>query len=240
MLQALTLDFWDTLYEGTPPPTRKDIRRDALARLFEAVGRPLDYDELLALDRACATEAERWWREDARGYTAADRIRWMLARHGIDRPDDCELVGAAVAAVDEALIADPPPLLDGAADAVRSLAELLPLAIVSDTGFASGVAQDRLLERDGILQFFPVRAYSCDIGHAKPRPEPFLAAATGLRVEPNAILHVGDNERTDVGGALALGMRAIRLDVVRKGGPSAAEQVVGSLAQLVEAIRARM
>jgi putative hydrolase of the HAD superfamily len=222
---ALSLDFWDTIYLGAAVAGRAQIRRAAVGVLLEAVGRPLDETALAALYREAGAEADRWWREEHRGYTADDRVRWMLRRVGVDRPADCDHVARAVSAVDAALLELPPPLLEGAADAVRRLAERFPLAIVSDTGFASGVAQDRLLERDGLLDHFAVRIYSCDIGHAKPRPEPFLAAASRLGVEPSSMLHIGDIERTDIRGALAAGMRAIRLDVVRDSGPSAAELV---------------
>jgi len=53
-------------------------------------------------------------------------------------------------------------------------------------------------------------------------------------VAPNEILHIGDNERTDVRGALSAGFRAVRLDVVRKGGPSEAEFVARSFEELSE------
>jgi putative hydrolase of the HAD superfamily len=225
MLRALSLDFWDTLYVGAAVVGRARIRQRAVAELLEAVGRPLGDAELLALYREAGAEADRWWREEHRGYTADERIRWMLRRLGIERPTDCAHVARAVSVVDQALLELPPPLLEGAADAVRRLAERFPLAIVSDTGFASGAAQDRLLERDGLLGHFAVRIYSCDVGHAKPRPEPFAAAAERLGAAPAAVLHIGDIERTDVRGAMAAGMRAVRLDVVRDSGPSAAELV---------------
>jgi putative hydrolase of the HAD superfamily len=204
---------------------RAQIRRAAVGALLEAVGRPLGESELHALYREAGAEADRWWREEHRGYTADDRIRWMLRRLGIERPPDCEHVARAVSAVDHALLELPPPLLEGTAEAVRRLAARFPLAIVSDTGFASGDAQDRLLERDGLLGHFAVRVYSCDIGHAKPRAEPFLAAADRIGIAPSEMLHIGDIERTDVRGALAAGLRAIRLDIVRDSGPSAAELV---------------
>jgi putative hydrolase of the HAD superfamily len=71
-----------------------------------------------------------------------------------------------------------------------------------------------------------------DVGHAKPRPEIFAAAVETLDIPPGEILHIGDNERTDVRGALAAGFRAVRLDVVRAGGPSEAEFVARSYEEL--------
>ena len=48
------------------------------------------------------------------------------------------------------------------------------------------------------------------------------------------MLHIGDNERTDVRGALDAGMRAIRVDFVRQNGPSAAELVASSFDELTD------
>ena len=234
MLRALSLDFWDTIYLGAAVAGRARMRHIAVGTLLDAVGSPLAEAELLALYRDARIAADGWWREEQRGYTADERIRWMLRRVGVDRPAGCEHVARAVAAVDEALLEMPPPLLEGAAEAVRLLAERWPLAIVSDTGFASGVAQDRLLERDGLLEHFAVRVYSCDVGHAKPRREPFLAAAQRLGVGLHEMLHIGDIERTDVAGALAAGMRAVRIDAARESGPSAAELVARRWEEVLE------
>jgi putative hydrolase of the HAD superfamily len=126
----------------------------------------------------------------------------------------------------------PPAMLAGAWQALRTLRRQYTLAVISDTGFASGRAQDRLLEKDGARDFFAATIYSMDVGHAKPRPEIFAAAVKTLGVAPSEILHIGDNERTDVKGALAAGFRAIRLDVVRSGGPSEAEFVARSFEEL--------
>ena len=233
-IRAVTLDFWDTLYESGPRPERSALRRAALRRLYEAVGSSLTDEQLAEVIAASGAEADRWWREEHRGYSPADRIRWMLGRFGIQRPPDCEHVARACDAVDDALVRYPAALLPGAAAAARAIAERYPVAIISDTGFSTGRAQDSLLERDGLLDLFPVRIYSMDIGHAKPRREPFAAALRALGVAPADVIHVGDIERTDVQGALAAGMRAARLDVVRRQGPSAAELVARSFEELLE------
>ncbi len=235
MLRAVTLDFWDTLYTSAVLPERVTLRQTALRRLLESVGARATDEEIRAVYRASGAEADRWWREEQRGYTSAERIRWMLRRLNVERPEDCEHIARACQAVDDALIQHPAPLLPGASDALAALASRFPLAIISDTGFASGAAQDRLLERDGIRSLFAATVYSVDVGYAKPRLEPFRAALDALRIDrPDEVLHVGDIERTDIRGAVAAGMRAIRLDVVRSGGPSEAEFVAPSFPALVE------
>jgi FMN phosphatase YigB (HAD superfamily) len=237
VLSAVTLDFWDTLYDGGNLPERLSLRQQAIATLLGAYGLELPEHEVSRLYVESAREADRWWREEHRGYTTAERLRWLIERAGSTPRPDCEHIATACDAVDEALLRYPPPPLPGAADAVRALAAHVPLAIVSDTGFGSGRAQDALLEQDGLLGLFAATVYSMDVGHAKPHPEPFRAAVTALGVaSPGDVIHVGDNERTDVGGALASGLRAIRLDVVRRSGWSEAEFVATSFEELVEYI----
>jgi HAD superfamily hydrolase (TIGR01509 family) len=232
VIRAITFDYWDTLYEGGALPERVALRRTAVGALLGAYGRQLPEAQLRALYEASGREAERWWSEEQRGYTTQERLRWILERAAVQPSDNCRHVAAAVDAVDNALLMLPPAMLPGAWQMLRTLSRRFTLAVISDTGFASGRAQDRLLEKDGARKFFSTTIYSMDIGHAKPRPEIFAAAVETLGVAPNEIIHVGDNERTDVRGALAAGFRAIRLDVVRQGGPSEGEFVARSFEEL--------
>jgi HAD superfamily hydrolase (TIGR01549 family) len=231
---ALSLDYWDTLFDGRRLPERLERRQAALRRMLRNLECDVPDEDFHTLYRASGVEAERWWREEQRGYSAGDRIRWILGRLNVTRPSDCEHVAAAVRAVDETLLEYPPAVLDGAVETVTRLAERFPLAILSDTGFASGAAQDELLGRHGIRDSFVARIYSMDVGHAKPRLEMFEACAAALGLDPQSIIHIGDNERTDVRGALDAGFRAIRVDFVREGGPSAAEFVARTFGELRE------
>jgi len=237
-LRAVTLDYWDTLYDGSNLDERLALRVAAVGRLLASYDLEISADRLHELYRDSGREAERWWREEHRGYTTEDRLHWMLRQAGATPRDRCVHVDAAVRAIDDALLAYPPSLLPGVAEALDRLARRFPLAIVSDTGFASGRGQDRLLAHDGLLDRFAVRVYSCDVGHAKPRPEPFRAALAALGVAPGEALHVGDIERTDVRGARAIGMRAVRLDVVRRSGATDAELVAATYEELLQHVGA--
>ena len=239
MLRAITLDYWDTLFVGTAMPERITRRQEALMRMLETLGAPVAADAFDKLYRESGAEAHKWWRDEHRGYHTADRIRWILNRLAIERPADCEHIAAAIVEVDQALLDYPPPLLPGAVEALETLHERYALAIVSDTGFASGGAQDALLEREGIRDLFTATIYSMDIGHAKPRPEIFQAALDALGTGAGETLHVGDNERTDVTGALAMGMRAVRIDALRESGASAGEYVATSLEGLASYLLAQ-
>jgi FMN hydrolase / 5-amino-6-(5-phospho-D-ribitylamino)uracil phosphatase len=239
MLRALTFDYWDTLYEGGVLPERVALRRTAVGALLGAYGRALPDEQLRKLYEESGREAERWWSEEQRGYTTNDRLRWILERASVKPRESCEHVAAAADAVDNALLMLPPAMLPGAWQMLRSLHRHFTMAVISDTGFASGRAQDRLLQKDAARAFFSATIYSMDVGHAKPRPEIFAAAVKTLRVAPHEIVHVGDNERTDVRGALAAGFRAVRLDVVKSGGPSEAEFVARSFEELRDYVLAQ-
>jgi putative hydrolase of the HAD superfamily len=234
MLRALTFDYWDTLYEGGAAPGRVALRRTAVGALLGAYGRALTEEQLRALYEESGREAERWWREEHRGYKTDDRLRWILEHAEVTPRDGCAHVATAADAVDNALLMLPPAMLAGAWRMLRTLKHHFTLAIISDTGFASGRAQDRLLEKDSARDLFSSTIYSMDVGHAKPRAEIFQAAVAELGISPGEILHIGDNERTDVRGALAAGFRAIRIDVVRDSGPSEAEFVARSFEELTE------
>lgn len=238
-LRAVTLDYWDTIYTGAPAPARGALRQAAIRRLFATFDRAVPDEEFITLYKAAGAEAERWWREEQRGYTTQERIRWLLARVQVERPADCAHIAAAERAVDDALLAHPAPLVPGAGDGLARLASVYTLGIVSDTGFASGKAQDRLLAQDQLLSLFKATVYSMDVGHAKPRPEPFAAALRALGTAPAETLHVGDNERTDIRGALAAGLRAVRVDFVRQSGPSEAEFVARSFEELTSYLLAQ-
>ena len=240
MLRALTFDYWDTLYEGGALPERVALRRTAVGALLGAYGRALPEEQLRALYEESGREAERWWSEEHRGYRTDERLRWILERAAAKPRERCEHVAAAVDAVDNALLMLPPAMLTGAWQMLRSLSRQFTMAIISDTGFASGRAQDRLLEKDAARDFFAATIYSMDVGHAKPRPEIFAAAVKTLNIPPSDILHIGDNERTDVRGALAAGFRAVRLDVVRAGGPSEAEFIARSYEELTDYLKGQI
>jgi FMN phosphatase YigB (HAD superfamily) len=87
----------------------------------------------------------------------------------------------------------------------------LSLAIICDIGLTPSAVVRQLLERFGLHQFFVGMSFSDEIGYYKPARQIFGAALTQLgSAEPARVVHVGDRRRTDVAGALAMGMRSVR------------------------------
>lgn len=74
----------------------------------------------------------------------------------------------------------------------------------------------RVLANLGLARYFDAIEYSAGCGFEKPHPRIFQRCLETLDVAPERALHVGDSAIEDVEGALAIGMRAIRID---RGGP---------------------
>lgn len=81
----------------------------------------------------------------------------------------------------------------------------LKLGIISNT-FVNGCALDRHLDAVGIIDYFPMRLYSCDFKYRKPSRKIFLEGSRLIGTEPENIVYVGDRIDKDVHGALKSGM----------------------------------
>jgi len=101
----------------------------------------------------------------------------------------------------------------------------IPIAIVSNTGWSinEGYAAT------GLDAFISTFVLSCDLGIAKPDPEPFLTACDRLGVPPSRALMVGNNRLAD-SGSICVGCQCLILPPVPPGatrGLHAAADVAG-------------
>ncbi len=87
----------------------------------------------------------------------------------------------------------------------------LRLGIICDVGLTpSNVLRDYLAAH-GVLDLFDHWSFSDEVGSYKPARAIFDHALAGLGgVEPARAAHVGDLRRTDIAGARAMGMTAVR------------------------------
>jgi HAD superfamily hydrolase (TIGR01493 family) len=88
----------------------------------------------------------------------------------------------------------------------------IPIAIVSNTGWSI----DGGYAATGLDAFVSTFVLSCDLGVAKPAPEPFLAACERLAVEPDHTLMVGNNRLAD-SGSICVGCHCLILPPVPPG-----------------------
>lgn len=111
----------------------------------------------------------------------------------------------------------------------------LQLGVISNT-IAPPVGLDEHLAAEGLLEYLPVRVYSCEFGVPKPNPAIFREALSRMSANAPDTLYVGDKPRIDVRGAAAVGMRtALRIapGTTRRRGPTA-DLEIRQIADLLE------
>jgi HAD superfamily hydrolase (TIGR01509 family) len=125
-----------------------------------------------------------------------------------------------------------PPLLPGAADAVRGLAARWPLGLASS---ANREVIDAVLDGSGLAPLFTATVSSEEVARGKPAPDVYLAAAEALSVVPSAVVAIEDSAN-GIRSAAAAGMLVVALPNAHyPPGPEAlaqADVVIESLAEL--------
>jgi HAD superfamily hydrolase (TIGR01509 family) len=109
----------------------------------------------------------------------------------------------------------------------------IELGLVINSAHPAGVI-DSHLDRLGLLEFFPTRAYSTEIGAHKPDARLFTAALDSIGVSASEAIYVGDEIKQDILGAHRVGMTTVllRRDVTPQ--PPAADHLIRDIAQLLD------
>jgi putative hydrolase of the HAD superfamily len=223
MIRAITFDFWDTIaVDDSDEPKRALMglpsKADARLRLFvEKVieSHPHIHPEQAAEAWAGANQRFRdHWHNGHRTPGVTARIHDAYECLGLE-PGPGEYarlvreVDELVREIETMEIRIPPDFADGVHSALQLLASEYRLGIVSDTIHTHGRGLRFLLQQQGLLQYFSYFIFSDEIGAAKPSPQVFRQAATGLGFPPQQVVHIGDRESNDVAGPLQVGMQAI-------------------------------
>jgi len=236
VIEAVTFDFWGTLYtEGPAADRRRQLRleyaRDFLVAMEAGVtGRQMEYAlEILAHD----VEHLRATRQV--GVTAED-IGSRLARIvgvELDRRHAEEL-GALLSAAGRE---QPPKLIDGALRLLQTLHGEVKLALICDTGLTLGHDLYAVMEADGAAQLLDHFTFSNQTHTTKPMLRQFHHTLGRLGCSPEEAVHVGDLEDTDVAGAREAGMRAIRIVRPGEDPATAADAAVENINQVLGVLR---
>jgi FMN phosphatase YigB (HAD superfamily) len=237
MVQAVTFDFWNTLMWEEPGSLREQ-RLQAWAEALTELGAPLEERQLERAHDAAHQEYVDSW-------TAGRQFRVEEAVEHMVEQLDGELVPHAREALVEGFSEGGRRAAVHPSDGVRECLEALKgagvrLGIICDIGLTPSPVVCELLDRHGLLGFFDGMSFSDEVGHYKPDRAIFehaLASVGG--VQPEQAAHVGDRRRTDVGGAVAMGMTAVRYNGVYEDEAIRAPEasiVLGDLAELPSAL----
>jgi FMN phosphatase YigB (HAD superfamily) len=208
-LDAITFDFWNTLVHEAPGHLA-GLRRAAWTKRLGAAGIALAEEELeRAMEGSWQRAADAW--KANRAYYADAAAHDLLVDLGLEDLED-ELRDALVAdftTVGERAELELTPNL---AECLRSVHDAgLRIGIVCDVGMTPSSILRAHLERHDVLGLFDHWSFSDEVGCYKPDRRIFEHALAGLGgVDPARAAHVGDLRRTDIGGAQAIGMLAVR------------------------------
>ena len=212
MIRAISFDLWDTIVVDDSDEleraalgllSKHDERR---ALLHAAVPHRALSDVVAACDEV-DTAFRYAWKVEHTNWTVDARLRRVFERLG-EQPSEAAFQ-AAVEGWETMELLHSPRLIDGAAEAIAALASRYPLAICSDAIVSPGRVLRQLLEKHGVKQYFSSFAFSDEVGRSKPHRSMFDAAAAGLGVPVETMVHIGDRHSNDIDGPHQLGMKAI-------------------------------
>ncbi len=212
-ITAVTFDFWNTLYsaDNSSMEVVRPKRQEALRVLLTSCGVTVA-DETLGQAYRLGFDAYLAAWNDGLHFGARDQVLFMLGHFGVDpsRADEAHVAETARLIEDVSRLA-PLQLLPGVRETIPVLAEAgYALGIISDTSLTPGRIMQEFLAKDGLLECFTTLTFSDITGVTKPNAHMFEVTLAGLDSGPETAAHVGDTPRTDIAGARAMGMVAIR------------------------------
>jgi HAD superfamily hydrolase (TIGR01509 family) len=140
---------------------------------------------------------------DMMGMSSPEWSRYLAETLRV--PGTPEEINAAVVERMLARYGDAPPLIPGAVDAVRRIAERWPLGIASSS---NRELIEVVLRSSGLADLFPVSVSSEEVPRGKPAPDVYLEAARRLGVEAGSCGAVEDSHN-GIRSAKAAGMRVV-------------------------------
>ena len=208
MVSAVTFDFWNTLMWEEPG----SLREKRLEAWAESLG-PVDSAALERAHDAAHQEYVDSW-VAGRQFRVDEAVEHILG--GMNGALGEDSAAALVEGFSEGGRRAAVHPSDGVHDCLDALrAADVKIGIVCDIGLTPSPVVRELLQRDGLLGYFDGMSFSDEVGHYKPHPAIFEHALAGLGSVPAAsAAHVGDRVRTDVDGAAAMGMTAVRYNGV--------------------------
>ncbi len=211
-VKAVTFDLWETLlFESDGDSNRRNSTRcNDVARAFSNLGLTVSAEQVDAAMKKLIDELLTIWDGNV-DISHIEQLE-LLVKHVSNgslslQPKWVQQLSSAYVSP---LFEVPPSLNPEAAEALQNLTDSARrIGLICNTGITPGFELGEFLDREGVLDYFDYGAFSDEIGIRKPDVRIFEIVSSNLRVEPDSIVHVGDNEIADVQGAKTAGYRAI-------------------------------
>jgi putative hydrolase of the HAD superfamily len=210
-VRAVLFDLGHTLVDFTRTQEALHAAYEQIRARIEAVAY-MEVPELLDLVERVAGGVDRLVEQSYRErrleeLNQAQLFREALAGIGFDLPDDTieHIVHLDHSAWSNSLTVEPEVL-----EVLGRLRESgYLMGLVSNVSLYPDLMKADL-ERLGVAPFLQAAVFSSEVGVRKPDPRIFRTALERIGMEPPGVVFVGDRLYDDVGGAQAVGMRAVQ------------------------------
>lgn len=236
MIRAVTFDFWNTLYvEGPADQRRRRLRAEYAEGFFLGAGANVATRQLEYAFEILFRDLEHSRLVNHAGLSAEETGRRLGRIVGVvlEAPEAVRLGELISAAGRE----EPPVPAEGAREVLSALHGRVKLGLICDTGVTLGHDLYAVMEADGLAQLFDHFTFSDQTATTKPEARQFHHTLYRLGCRADEAVHVGDLEPTDIAGAKAVGMRAIRILHDEADPTTAADAAVSSIGDALEVLR---
>ena len=150
----------------------------------------------------------RWSERSQTEMMGMSSTEWSRYMHDVvGLRESPEAINAEVVRRMEARYAEHLPLIDGAVEAVKRLADSFRLGLASSS---NRPLIELVLERSGLARLFQATVSSEEVARGKPAPDVYLEACRRLGVEPTRAAAIEDSH-AGIGSAKAAGMRVVAI-----------------------------
>lgn len=206
LIQAITFDFWNTLYWTKISANNERI--NIIEKVLTEQGYTLKTESIEDAVKKAWNYWDEVWLNERRTANAVEWFREVLKLLNVSFRDS--LIEETAGKIGHAVLSGISEPAAGSVETIKKLSKKYKLGIISDTGVSPSYVLKELLSRAGIIEYFNVLVFSDEFGMSKPDKSVFMHALELLDVEPEAVVHVGDLKRTDMEGAASVGMYSVR------------------------------
>ncbi len=212
-IQAVGFDLFNTLIT-----VEKGALKDAVESLLKSLHKSgLEPDDTRFVEdhRSAALRFIEETRRDGRETHNRFWIQAALEAQGILVPPEDPRIAEGVEAYFSTFL-DHVRLIPGTLEMLETVGKRFRVGLLSN--FTHTPAAVAILKAVDLARFFEVCVISGDIGYRKPHARAFEALLTGLGVESEGMIYVGDDPEADITGALESGLRPVWSTYVRDHG----------------------
>lgn len=206
---TISFDLWGTLITHGDRQAAAAWRITEFGRVLDAYGHHPAPEVLSQIVGRTRDEAAHQQQTTGAQPHVQAQVGAVLDELAVDR-HAAGLMDLLVAVHTHAVLRACPQPIPGMIAALDEVTSAGARLVLTSNTLATPPNVHRLLLADlGLLGLFDDVLFSGDLGVAKPHPEVFAAIAERAHSPLDRIIHVGDDQRTDVDGALSAGCHAL-------------------------------